>query len=43
MLIQYAKFLKLGQETLWKRPVPSINYIEVSKILYPMSRQDTLS
>ncbi|KAI9467991.1 XFP C-terminal domain-containing protein [Zychaea mexicana] len=28
MLIQYAKFWKMGQETLWRRPVPSINYME---------------
>ncbi|KAI9323652.1 putative phosphoketolase [Dichotomocladium elegans] len=32
MVIQYAKFLKLGQETLWKRPVPSLNYIESSTL-----------
>ncbi|KAI8147418.1 putative phosphoketolase [Fennellomyces sp. T-0311] len=32
MLIQYAKFLKLGQETLWQRPIPSINYIESSTL-----------
>ncbi|KAI8364734.1 phosphoketolase [Radiomyces spectabilis] len=32
MIIQYAKFLKLGKETLWQHPVPSINYIESSTL-----------
>ncbi|KAL1935884.1 hypothetical protein VTP01DRAFT_18 [Rhizomucor pusillus] len=32
MVIQYAKFLKLGQETLWKSPMASLNYIESSTL-----------
>ena len=28
MMIQYAKFIKIGLETSWKKPVPSLNYIE---------------
>jgi xylulose-5-phosphate/fructose-6-phosphate phosphoketolase len=28
MMIQYAKFIKIGMETTWKTPVPSLNYIE---------------
>ncbi|PYH74431.1 putative phosphoketolase [Aspergillus vadensis CBS 113365] len=30
MMVQYAKFNKMAQETTWHKPVSSINYIETS-------------
>ncbi|EGE02360.1 phosphoketolase [Trichophyton equinum CBS 127.97] len=30
MMVQYSKFNKMGMETNWRRPLPSINYIETS-------------
>ncbi|KAF2278006.1 D-xylulose 5-phosphate/D-fructose 6-phosphate phosphoketolase [Westerdykella ornata] len=30
MMVQYAKFGKMAQETSWRRPVGSLNYIETS-------------
>jgi xylulose-5-phosphate/fructose-6-phosphate phosphoketolase len=32
MMIQYAKFLKLAKQTGWRKPVPSINYLETSTL-----------
>jgi len=30
MMVQYAKFSKMGQETSWRQPIASLNYIETS-------------
>ncbi|KAF3491707.1 uncharacterized protein GIQ15_01224 [Arthroderma uncinatum] len=30
MMVQYSKFNKMGRDTNWRRPLPSINYIETS-------------
>jgi hypothetical protein len=30
MVIQYAKFVKMGKETKWRSDIASLNYIEVS-------------
>ncbi|CAB4487870.1 phosphoketolase [Rhizophagus irregularis] len=32
MMIQYAKFIKLGMETSWRLPIGSFNYIETSTL-----------
>jgi xylulose-5-phosphate/fructose-6-phosphate phosphoketolase len=32
MMIQYSKFLKIGQETTWRNKTPSLNYIETSTL-----------
>jgi len=30
MMVQYGKFMKMAQETTWRQPIGSINYIETS-------------
>jgi xylulose-5-phosphate/fructose-6-phosphate phosphoketolase len=30
MMVQYTKFIKMSQETVWRKPVGSLNYIETS-------------
>ncbi|KAJ6262541.1 hypothetical protein Dda_3352 [Drechslerella dactyloides] len=30
MMVQYLKFNKMGQETNWRGPLPSVNYLETS-------------
>lgn len=30
MMVQYAKFAKVAQETTWRKPIGSINYLETS-------------
>ena len=32
MMIQYAKFIKIGMETSWRLPIGSLNYIETSTL-----------
>ncbi|CAG8505806.1 3323_t:CDS:10 [Funneliformis mosseae] len=32
MMIQYAKFIKIGMETAWRLPIGSLNYIETSTL-----------
>ena len=32
MMIQYAKFIKIGMETPWRLPIGSLNYIETSTL-----------
>ncbi|TFK27778.1 phosphoketolase [Coprinopsis marcescibilis] len=30
MMVQYSKFVKMGSETKWRKPIGSLNYIETS-------------
>jgi len=32
MMIQYAKFLKMGKDTIWRMPIGSVNYVETSTL-----------
>lgn len=32
MIAQYAKFSKMAQETVWREPVASLNYIVTSTL-----------